>query len=434
MKRGDYLKTVEGQISLKHRRQRNKLYFILDGYEPRSKNAITEAKKIEFQSAILADMARHGRRHFTAPVALEFEFRPTEDDPPAIHTMPKNYLDLLQKRVKGLKTKRERLVLKDDRDVYYLAVQYNIGPERSQPHIWKKAAPYRDFVAEMALIEKVQHNNLKHVDNGPFSRRASVSWDELAEDDDLISSRNDAYERLKEHESRKQFWVSHFGEASYKAIREMHIRDLQDEILKILTLTTDKLISLLSPLFSRRASIFDKLNAAVRDMLISEPFTINLNHSNLRPGESSRYRAFVKETMAVFKEDHGVLFPLKTQAGITILFQPPECGSIDLDNLARRIVPFVNEELKPPSNLIMTFNAEQLPDPELRKWYQERQMAMKRMPKHSITHYQVIQLPRLSGDSEHGFVRLILESGEGFETLWRKIDTLADRWEKKVTR
>jgi hypothetical protein len=115
--------------------------------------------------------------------------------------------------------------------------------------------------------------------------------------------------------------------------------------------------------------------------------------------------------MAVFKEDHGVLFPLKTQAGITILFQPPECGSIDLDNLARRIVPFVNEE-----------------------WYQERQMAMKRMPKHSITHYQVIQLPRLSGDSEHGFVRLILESGEGFETLWRKIDTLADRWEKKVTR
>jgi hypothetical protein len=97
-------------------------------------------------------------------------------------------------------------------------------------------------------------------------------------------------------------------------------------------------------------------------------------------------------------------------------------------------VPFVNEELKPPSNLIMTFNAEQLPDPELRKWYQERQMAMKRMPKHSITHYQVIQLPRLSGDSEHGFVRLILESGEGFETLWRKIDTLADRWEKKVTR
>jgi len=44
-----------------------------------------------------------------------------------------------------------------------------------------------------------------------------------------------------------------------------------------------------------------------------------------------------------------------------------------------------------------------------------------RMPKHSITHYQVIQLPRLSGDSEHGFVRLILESGEGFETLWRKL-------------
>lgn len=432
VKRSDYLKTVEGQVSLRRKRQMNRLHFMLDGQEPRSKNAISEAEKAAFQSAILTKMTERKRRHFKAPVALEFDFFPTENDPPALHTMPKNYLDLLEGPVAGVVPKRKRLVFENDRQVSYLAAKYHIRLDESRPSIWLKAAPYRDFVADIALLDKIQDNELEPASNGLLYQKSSVSWDDLTEDDDVMHN-DDAVDQLREHERNKQFWVARFGEDVYEAWREMHIRDVQNHLLKTLALTPSKLIYLLSPLFSDLPPEFDSIHDITRSNLISEPLTIDLKHSNLKQGESSLYKAFVKKTIASFREKHSRLFPLIAKVGITILFQPPASSSIDLDNLARRIVPFVNEELKPHSSLLMTVNTDRCGDPKLMDWYQEKQSALKRMPKHSITHYQVVHLPRLTDDSEHGFVRLLLEPGEHVETLWSKVENLADKWQEKVT-
>jgi hypothetical protein len=195
-------------------------------------------------------------------------------------------------------------------------------------------------------------------------------------------------------------------------------------------LTPDILISLLSPIFSDVPQEFDSIYKITRGNLISEAFAIDLKHSNFKQGESSMYKAFVKKTMASFRKKNSRLFPLIAQVGITILFQPPAFGSIDLDNLARRIVPFVNEELKPPSNRLMNVNIDRCRDPKLRQWFEEKRRGLKRMPKHTITYYQVIQLLRLTNDSEHGFVRLLLEPGEHAETLWSKVETLANKWQE----
>lgn len=161
---------------------------------------------------------------------------------------------------------------------------------------------------------------------------------------------------------------------------------------------------------------------------MSAPLTIDLRHSNLKPGESSVYKHFVKDTIEQFRQKHTRLFPLKTQVGITILFQPPASGSIDLDNLARRIVPFVNEELEPPSYNLRHVDISKISDASRLAWYLAKQDALKRFPKHSITHYEVIQLPRLTTDGDDGFVRLILEPGNFFESHWSRIEGLIDSW------
>lgn len=430
MNRSDYLKTVEGQVSLRRKRLMNRLFFMIDGQEPRSKKAISEAEKVEFQSAILATMTAQKRRHFKAPVAIEFDFFPTENDPPALHSIPKNYLDLLEGPVTVARN-RKRLLFQNDRQVSYLAAKYHINSDEPRPSIWLKAAPYRDFVADIALLEKIQHKKLDSVSGELFYERPSLSWDKLMDDADTIH--NDvAIDQLLDHERNRQFWVSRFGQDVYEAWREMYLMDVQNQILRTLSLTPSKLILLLSPLFTDVPAEFSRVYEILRDNLISEPFAINLKHSNLKQGESSVYRAFVKKTMASFREKNSRLFPLIAQVGITILFQPPSFGSIDLDNLARRIVPFVNEELKPPSNNLMNINISRFRDSELRRWFEEKRRLLKRMPKHSITYYQIFQLPRLTNDNKHGFVRLILEPGELAETVWSRVETLVDKWQEHV--
>lgn len=433
MKRSDYLNTIEGQLSIRRKRQLNALYFMLDGQEPKSKNAISTSEKIAFQSTILKDLKRLNRRHFRAPIALECDFTPAENDPPAIHTLPKNYLDLLAKPVPGVNSNWKRLVFDDDRKVRYLAVKYRIRAERPEPGISLKVAPYRDFVADMALLHKVENNSLETVSDALYHRRSSITWENLTKDDEDRHD-NDAIGRLREHESNKLFWIRKYGKNVYEAWHEMYMMEVQNHLLKTLALSPSSLIHLLSPLFLDLPEKYEDILSISRSNIIGPPVTIDLKHSDLKQGESSQYKAFVKETIAAFKKEHNILFPLRTKVGITILFQPPAARSIDLDNLARRIVPFVNDELKPPSSLLLTVDAERGGDPKLRKWFIEKKNALKRMPKHSITHYQVVQMPRLTKDSEHGFVRLLLEPGEQIKTLWAKMEDLIDRWQAHVER
>ena len=147
MKRGEYLDTAEGQVSLRRKRQLKRLQFMLDDQEPRSKKAISQREKVAFQKAILAKMTEQNRRHFRASIAIEFDFFPTQNDPPALHTMPKNYLDLLERPVVGMQSRRKHIVFDNDRQVSYLSARYHIGTGDSpRPSIWIKAAPYRNFV------------------------------------------------------------------------------------------------------------------------------------------------------------------------------------------------------------------------------------------------------------------------------------------------
>ncbi|AKG35809.1 hypothetical protein VK70_15520 [Paenibacillus durus ATCC 35681] len=85
-----------------------------------------------------------------------------------------------------------------------------------------------------------------------------------------------------------------------------------------------------------------------------------------------------------------------------------------MDNLARHIVPMVNEALKPPTG----------------NWFDET-ACPKGYPKHSIIQYQIIKLPRSEHDPENGVARLVLGEYEKYNNLWREMDRLINTWAAK---
>ena len=426
MKRSEYLQTAQGQLRLRGTRRLRHIHFALTGHEPKKKSSMSDAEKLAFQGALEKAMKVQKRKYFRSPVALELEYQPTQNDPPSAHEITKNYLDLLETPVPSFKTRRKHLLFENDRQIQYLSVKYRILPrdDEPEPTFGLRAAAHSDFLEDCSLLQRIEAGGIEGADDDV--------WRDITDEYRRSYLDDDAVDRLRELESEESAWVTQFGQDAYDAWHEMMMTDVQTHFLRTLALTPSRFGHLLSPFFAGEPSAFESIHEASRRNLISTPLTIDLAHSNLKEGESKIYKQFVRDTMSQFRTKYSRLFPLKTQVGITILFQPPASGGIDLDNLARRIVPFVNDELAPPSDNLRSIDVSKISDAKNRAWYTAKQDALKRLPRHSITHYQVVQLPRLTTDGDDGFVRLVLEPGERFETLWSKVEGLVDKWEETV--
>ena len=418
--------------------------------EPRSKNSISKEEAEAFQRAVLETLTTFKRRYFRSDVAVEFDFFPTANSPPAIHSLPKNYLDLLESPMESLGSTRKRLVLNDDRQVRYLAVKYHVLPRPSDsdedddedslvsgggrgPGIRLKVAPFANLLEDVALLRRLEKGEL----TGRGSRywtNAEDAWEEVRQEQERDRRREgDAVERLCDIERERESWVNQFGEQTYKAWHQMALVDAQKHLLRAFSVSSRSFVQLLSPHCMNMSAQLAALHAMSRDMIISPPLALGLHHSDLEEGESKKFKQLVREVIKDFAGRFPHLIPLVTQVGLTILYQPPSNGlGIDLDNLARRIVPFFKDIMRPPSNHLFTVDLERIPRSDIAVSLAKARASLKGMPKHSVTHYQVVQLPRLEGDSEHGFVRLCLEPGDSPVTLWAKIEGYVDAWEEKL--
>ena len=446
----NYLSTLDGELAKRAKRKRRRLLFAPMALEPRSKNSMSETEAEAFQRAVLETLTTFKRRYFRSDVAAEFDFSPTANSPPTIHNLPKNYLDLLGSPKESLCTTRKRLVLNDDRQVRYLAVKYHVLPRPSEPDgnadegtllrdggpapgIWLKMAPFANLVEDTALLRRLEDGDL----TGRGSRYwtdAEDAWEEVCREEERDKWLDaDAIERLRDIERERKSWVTQFGEQAYQAWHQMRLIDVQKHLLRAFSASTRSFVQLLSPHCMSMSAELADIHAMSRDMMISPPLTLDLHHSDLRKGESKKFRRLVREAIESFERRFAHLIPLVTQVGLTILYQPPANGpGIDLDNLARRIVPFFNEIMRPPSNHLFTLDLDRIPRSDIAESLAEARESLKGMPKHSVTHYQVIQLPRLEGDCHHGFVRLCLEPGESPVSLWKRIEGAVDAWEEKL--
>ena len=388
---------------------------------------MAERDKVWFQQQILSQMKLFGRRAYRSPVALEIDFYSHQNDPPAIHTLTKNYMDLLQKSVAGSNIHRSHILLNSDRYIDVLIVNYHLR-QLTKPSICLQLDTFTNFAQDITLVERIRHRDFRD----ETSYDADSIWGEGHRHDRL----SDAMENLQECERQRANIEARWGHATFDVMHRMNLMQAQELYLDVFEPKVQDLLFLLGPLVSGDNGMVRLLNAQTRNMIVTPPFMLDLNHAPVERGGKNVFKNNVSEALSAFKSKHPLLFPLLHTVGVTILCVPPKNQAadgkeqyVDLDNLAGYVIPAVHEVLAPPTDTVHTFNVTAIADEQTRRWFEDRLEQLKRTPKYSVTQYQIIRLPRLASDPDNGFVRLALCNGTPYTGLWHRMDEIINRWE-----
>lgn len=435
MRRSEYLETQAGQYHRRRSRRMQRQYLVVTGHEPKSKNAISQKEEVAFQQQILAQMKRFGRRAYRSKVIMEIDFCSHQNDPPAIHTLAKNYMDLLQEPVEGSGIPRRRVLLDDDRLVEVLIVNYCLRPRVSGPEIRMRVDTLRNFIEDLELLERVRRNDFR---DGGVTHYHAV-WDEYDHErpEDRLS---DVMSELRDWQQSRADVEAQWGSDAYAGMERAYRMQAQELHLEARQPGLRELLAVLAP--HLHAGCGPELSAILeqmRDMVITPPFMLDLTHAPSQDGETAIFRGAVAQALESFKSSHPILFPLLTTMGVTVFCVLPAGQSsggrqeyVDLDNLARYVMPAVHDVLQPPSATVRTFDVETITDTASREFFRQRLARLARTPKISVTQYQIIRLPRTDGDPDQGLVRLALSDGRPGSSLWQRMDDALDAWEDQV--
>jgi hypothetical protein len=429
VRRSEYLATPKGQLSLLRRRRASRFHCSVY-QEPKSKTAISLSEKQEFQRVIVSELSELRRRAYRSPVVVEIGFSVSQRNPPAIHTLAKNYLDLLREPVQGSHIGRRRILYEDDRLIRVLTARYRYVGHASSSEVRIEADTLVNLIEDLKLLQRIEQGQFDQDQHGRTPRVcASYDGDDSDDDSDLEWRRELTQERDR--------IVGAVGTRMYKAMMDMAVFYAQRRILRTAIVRPSIWATLLSswPENGRDAAsmeLTESILSQQRGLVVSSPFAISLGHAPIRDGETTAFKIAVRKVLEDFKRKYPLLFPLRVPLGVTVLYVPPRTQGIDLDNLARYVVPFVAEIIQPPSMLPTWQDVERIPDSRLREGLQKRLEYHVHAPRYSITHYQAVGLPRLGGDPDEGWVRLAFEDGMATESIYEQTNGLIAVWEDSV--
>lgn len=426
MTRSEYLETIEGQ-SLERTKRRIKRNYLVIQQEPKSKTSISRAEKIFFRQEVKRQLKERNRKAHTGDIILVIDFFTTKNNPPALYTLSKNYLDLLHKEIH--EDKLSGLLFKDDGQIKILIANYHLntfGKQESEIRITSYSLS--SFIKDIELTDRIFTNKFENADS--FMHRRFLHETEREE---RMSDTSNYWEDLRSLEKNKENHIEQFGEQFYDLQKHFLIRQIQERYLKQNEIRIRDLISIFQHKFSyNKKYSTDKhfqniFNITSGYIFLSLDF-VGLGNAPTQEGEKRIFKDKLQEQLKVFKEKHKVLFPLLQPVNVTIIFVPPKRNILDLDNLARYIVPFVNEIFQPPA----THRLAAYDNKYLNKLLKNEIQITQRFPAHSIAGYQIIHIPRKEEDPEDGRIDFVITDGFGIKSnVWHLVNNTIDTWEKR---
>lgn len=406
----DWLKTPQGQRAQRWKRARSQV-LSRASLEPRSKNGIRKEEREAFQQALHTALGK--RRGFRSSVALELDLHGTADNPPEIHTVAKNYIDLTYRAPVG-----QGRLLRDDRQIQYLAVRYSLKLT-SEPWLFLRADRISSFREDILLARAIRHGRLER----------------LRSDDDTGL---DMLSQLDEWEANRASTVAGYGAVLFEMHRRMLLEKLQRQELAatqrllhslLLDLTSDALVSPgheieLGGVRLQPANLLE----IQKQFLFSPSVSLGLAPLPQQSGQGIVFINAIDTALQQLRSSTPRLFPLVTPLAVVVLLVPPLNSGIDLDNLARKIIPRVHAILEPPARRALP-DAETVTDPRLRSFLQQQAAVARRLPKHQVTRYEVVTLPRTPSDPSAGSVRLVLCDGTSSVTFAEHVRDAIEKWE-----
>jgi hypothetical protein len=350
--------------------------------------------------------------------------------------LPKHYLDLLQWPADGSPRDKERLLLKDDRQVKALICQYPLGIDHENPGLRLRVTTLTSFLRQLDVVSRIVSGELMGgISSG--ERRQLQPRDLLQEWED--DEQEDPLYQYREHVRDRQFYERHLSPEAYEATRMFLQQRCQEKLLVMTDPRPEQLAGLLrGHLTNRKASsyrhLLELISADTRGWY--SLIGIDLGPSAVREGESSAFKANVSQKLEEVKKKQGLMFPLLTTLGVTILYIPPKRALlIDIDNLARRVIPFVHQKLQPPSTLqrvSSAYDAVRQTQTEDMERNRKELKALNRLPVHQVSRYQIFELPRSDRDPDDGRVQLLLHSGLGSFGAWHDSEDIIDKWKELI--
>ncbi len=413
-----WIDSADGQRARQRKRDAVRV-FVRSLGEPRSKGAIKAGEKDAFRRA-LAEGLGH-RQRFRAPVMLELDLYPTASNPPEIHTVAKNYIDLLYTGDAS-----EPKLLGDDRQVQYLAVRYIAGAA-SEPSIFLRANRMSCFREEVRLVQRIRSD--RH-----------DSWHD--EDDEEKEDEENPIDELRRWERLRPRMAS----ASERELFDLNRRFLLAQVQQRRLASTERfvhsiLVDLLGldqatvlPAFSVRGARFPALHLgeAFRSMLFSSTVSLRLGDLPAEHGDGDAFQEAMRVALRTLRASQPSLFPLFVQLAVVILVVPPDPRMPghppDLDNLARHVIPLVHSVLQPPGTTPLLVDPQTVAEPRLREFFEREVRLARRLPKHHVTRFEVVRLPRMPGDPRSGSVRLALCDGTEGRSFAEFVAKTIDNW------
>lgn len=394
--------------------------------EPRSKNSVTQPEEHAFLRALARGLGT--RRNFRAPVVLELDLFASARNPPEIHTVAKNYLDLTYRAPVG-----QGRLIKDDRQVRYLAVRYFADGAFDGPSVFLRATRMTCFREDVKLARGVR------LDDSHRWLDDDHRWSD--DDPDL----DGMLEELRDWEQNRERFGATYGKDAFELHRRHTVSRLQQRWLSdserllhsiLLDLVSGALKTDLAEITLRGVRLpVINLEAVQRRLLFTPGISLELGLLPRRSGEGAAFRTAITNALSQLRASSPRLFPLLTQLAVIILFVPPKTDGndlgIDLDNLARKIIPQIHSILEPPGRHPIP-DPSAIEDPQLRAYFEAEAIRARRLPKHQVTRYEVIEVPRTATDPASGCVRLALCDGARGRTFSEFVNNTIEKWEDSV--
>lgn len=410
MRRTEYIETREGRNFERIKRFIKNIWIDIE-QEPGSKKSLSNEGKKFFRSEVKKNLKDNNRRAFRSDIILEIQFFTSQNNPPAIHTLTKNYLDLLHKPMPEIDS-LDRILFNDDDQIKLLISNYHFDFfGHSRPKIRIRAYRYSLFLKD---IELAQHLS--------FDREIDERFEEKTRN---ISDFNYSYDSYIDLMEDRDWMIQNGMEGSFILQKEMQLQQLQESYLKSNEINYKDLLRIFQSSFQKNKGylkdpMFQKLWKAMEDFTLISFNKIPLGGTPIASGEKKSFKENLLLKLKEFKSKHKILFPLVYPIGITVFYSPPIRNALDLDNLARLIIPTIVELFNPPPIMESSKKAKEI-FPELKNSKKTSQ----RLPKNAITNYQIINKPRKEDTPESGSIDLFITDGMDFHfNLWNQIDSI----------
>lgn len=410
-----FMASDAGASARYRQRCRRRIHISVDDLEPQSKKMSLE-DRAAFQSAVAEQLREIKRGTFRGDIALKLDLSTSSKSPPHAHTIAKNLLDLLGKRMDGIDWRQKGLLYADDSQIQALSVMCRHGEDR--PNIIVEARPFAAMLDDLELAAKAVHA-ADDLDTH-YEQEREAEWIDTFRD--LIRD---------EAQSRKAL-----GDKLYEAYRKMARWSAQRALLG----RSGVNIPVLAWMYGLPRGLPTGFDKGMWAGLIGDSkLRLQVGELPIAAGGSSSFKQKVADEIAAFKTRWDwIINPLVVAVALEVIVRPnpktPAAVLHDLDNIVRDyLIPGIVPAFGTVSDHRWTIDFDELRarDPEFAKSWGPNPTPPAGT-KNGVTRYEVWRLPAV--ENEPGFVSVALVADmDARPDLMGQMDECISDWQENLT-